>query len=551
MSNGVGLGGAYDATLERIKAQDGEKLKLAMATLMWVCHSERSLQADELCHALAVEIGSANFDPDNVPLMATLLGCCQGLITVDKEASTVRLIHYTLQEYLSDYPHLFSTAHSTIAETCLTYLNSRQVKRLPPYPLPDQQSMPFLKYSSRHWGTHAKREFSDGAMSLALELLSRYETHISATSVLKQSRGGYDFGDGFGGAGSSSLFSALHCASFFGIVELATTSVDNKACGINQRDCTGATPLLWAAENGHEEVVMLLLDQENVSSDEPDRQRRTPLWHAALSGHVGVVKTLLERKDVDPNYSDNLGWTPLMMSAVRGQEGLIKLLLERKDIDPSCQESLGRTALSLAAAVGKAGSVKMLLERKDVDPNCPDSLGLVALSWAAARGEEGVIRILLEQEDVDPNCRDLGGRTALWFAAGQGKEGLLKPLLERKDIDFNCQDNSGRTALWVACAFGHEGLVKLLLEQKNIDLNCPNNLGTTALHVATMLGHERLVKLLLEQKNIDPKNCRNNEGSVPLSSAFATAFEGIANPLVLLMLFALKDAHLNRPDNQN
>jgi len=87
-------------TLERIKAQDEEKTKLAMATLTWVCHSERPLQVDELCHALAVEIGATDFDPENIPSIDTLLHCCQGLIMVDKEASIVRLIHYTAQEYL-------------------------------------------------------------------------------------------------------------------------------------------------------------------------------------------------------------------------------------------------------------------------------------------------------------------------------------------------------------------------------------------------------------------------------------------------------------------
>jgi len=141
MNNGVGLGdtydalgGAYGASLERIKAQDRERAKLALATLMWVCYSERPLQVDELCHALAVEIGSQEFDPDNVPLIATLLSCCQGLITVDQKASTVRLIHYTLRECLSTHSDLFPMAHSTIAETCLTYLNSQQAGKLSPYP---------------------------------------------------------------------------------------------------------------------------------------------------------------------------------------------------------------------------------------------------------------------------------------------------------------------------------------------------------------------------------------------------------------------------------
>ena len=58
IKDGVGLGDAYGATLERIKAQDEERAILAMAALMWICYSERPLHVDELCQALAVEIGA-------------------------------------------------------------------------------------------------------------------------------------------------------------------------------------------------------------------------------------------------------------------------------------------------------------------------------------------------------------------------------------------------------------------------------------------------------------------------------------------------------------
>ena len=61
IKDGARLADAYGTTLERIHAQDEEKAKLAMATLTWVCHSERPLQVDELCHALAVEIGGNGF----------------------------------------------------------------------------------------------------------------------------------------------------------------------------------------------------------------------------------------------------------------------------------------------------------------------------------------------------------------------------------------------------------------------------------------------------------------------------------------------------------
>ena len=100
MTDGLGLGGAYSETLNRIKEQGEEESRLGMATLMWISHAERPLKVDELCHALGVEIGSTDLDGDNVPSLGKVLVCCQGLVSVDKKASTVRLIHFTLQEYL-------------------------------------------------------------------------------------------------------------------------------------------------------------------------------------------------------------------------------------------------------------------------------------------------------------------------------------------------------------------------------------------------------------------------------------------------------------------
>jgi len=149
---------------------------------MWILHFERPLNAEELCHALAVEIGSPNLNTDNVPSIRTLLMCCQGLVSVDKEASTVRLIHFTLQEYLRAHPELFGTAHSAMAETCLSYLTSHQVKALLTNPPPDLRSTPFLEYSSLYWGIHAQKDLSDYAKLLALKLFDDYNNHISINS---------------------------------------------------------------------------------------------------------------------------------------------------------------------------------------------------------------------------------------------------------------------------------------------------------------------------------------------------------------------------------
>jgi len=147
MTDGLGLRDAYAATLDRVKGQGGDKARPGMAALMWASHSGRPLKANEMCHALAVEIGFPDLSPDNVPSVGTLLACCQGLVTVDKEASTVRLIHFTLQDYLRAQPGLFGRAHSKIAETCLSYLNPRKINALLTSSS-NLQDTPFLEYPS-------------------------------------------------------------------------------------------------------------------------------------------------------------------------------------------------------------------------------------------------------------------------------------------------------------------------------------------------------------------------------------------------------------------
>ena len=378
-----------------------------MATLTWVCHSERPLQVNELCHALAVEIGEMDFDPENIPSIGTLLHCCQGLIMVDKEASTVRLIHYTVQEYLCTHPGLFSNPHSILAETCLTYLNSRQMKDLSPHSPPDHQGMPFLKYSSRYWGTHAKRELSDHARALALELLGQYEDHMAAVSLLEQVElPGYAKN-----IGTSSLFSGLHGASFFGIVEFVTAIINAEGCEINQRDFTSSTPLAWAARNGHVGVAKLLLGREDVDPNLADKYDRTPLGWAAINGHEGVINLLLEREDVDSNLLDKNHMTPLWCAAYNGHEDVIKLLLGREDVDPNRPNQAGLTPLNCAAGKGHEGVVKLLLGREDVDSNCPDNNHMTPLWAAAVEGHGGVVKLLLERA-VFAGVRGPGGAPA-------------------------------------------------------------------------------------------------------------------------------------------
>ena len=184
-ATGVGLENVYTQTLQRIQEQKGDRSRLGMEVLMWISHAERPLTISELCYALAVEVGTTDLNPENICPQDVVLRSCLGLVAVDSGTSTVRLIHYTLQEYLR-LPHIIPISNQTLARTCLAYLNYDHIKGLPADKVTNLRDMHFLEYSSLHWGMHAKKGLSDNVKSLAPELLSHYNVHISATLLFNR-----------------------------------------------------------------------------------------------------------------------------------------------------------------------------------------------------------------------------------------------------------------------------------------------------------------------------------------------------------------------------
>jgi len=177
---------------------------------MWVLYSERPLRAEELCHALGVETGSTDLDLENIPVLRTLLASCLGLVVVEAPSSTVRLVHFTLQEHLSCDQTLFLSPHSTIAAVCLTYLNFGCIRDLSPTLYPTPTATPLLEYASVYWGRHIRRGMTENIKILAPKLLHRFDEHISAQLLLMHynlDRGG---GPYFGEAGGPMGFSGLH-----------------------------------------------------------------------------------------------------------------------------------------------------------------------------------------------------------------------------------------------------------------------------------------------------------------------------------------------------
>ncbi|CAE7615646.1 CTTNBP2 [Symbiodinium sp. CCMP2592] len=130
-------------------------------------------------------------------------------------------------------------------------------------------------------------------------------------------------------------------------------------------DRDGFTSLMKAAQNGHEEVVRLLLEA-GAAQDLANNTGFTALMMASVNDHVEVVQVLLHGGS-DINLANYVGFTALMLASFRGYAEVVRLLLDA-GADKNLRVRNGKTALMLAFESG-AVEVVRLLEAPDVDKN--------------------------------------------------------------------------------------------------------------------------------------------------------------------------------------
>jgi hypothetical protein len=175
------------------------------------------------------------------------------------------------------------------------------------------------------------------------------------------------------------------------------------------------TPLSWAAGNGYNALVKLMLAKDDFDPDLKESQSGlTPLSRASQEGHDAEVKLLLETGKVKVNSKDHYGRTPLWWAAEGGYEAVIKLLLKTGQVDVDSKDHYGQTPLSLAAQGGHEAVIKLLLETGKVDVNFRYKDGQTLLVWAAQGGRNAMVKLLLETGKADVNFEDKNGRTPLW-----------------------------------------------------------------------------------------------------------------------------------------
>ncbi|KAJ4290853.1 hypothetical protein N0V90_010048 [Kalmusia sp. IMI 367209] len=420
----------YDDAMRRIWSQGEEDVALATRVLYWTSYALRPLTLLMLQHAIAIEPGDIFFDDAGIPDEEIMISVCAGLVTVDQESQTIRLVHYTTQEYFESirvtrFPH----AQISVTRSCLAYLcfqdfatpcktNEEIEERLNRYP--------FLAYAAQYWGEHARGEPEEKVKDLALALFRSHSKLCAVVQIMH-----YFTGPIQGSQETPRMVTGMHVAASFGLSTLVVSLLECDEVDVNLKDSLGRTALMLAVENGHASVVLQLVERDDVDINVRDLEDRTPLLHAVENGYTTAVEYLLRHPNIDVNAKDKYhGQTALWIAADKGYDAIVQLLLGRDELDANSKD---------------------------------DAYGHTPLWQAVERGQEEVVRLLLEQERVDVNARDKHyGRTPLYEAADRGNAAIVQLLLYRQDLDIGFTERYNRnTPLEQAYERGHASVVHL------------------------------------------------------------------------------------------
>ena len=558
---------AYDKVfhdaLARIDGQIESDKVLAKQVISWIALTKRPLTTAELQYAIAIEIGTSEFDAETFLEVESMISVCAGLVTVDEESRIIRLVHHTFQEYLDrTQGNWFERLEAEITTTCVTLLSFSAFDT--GFSRTDQEfeerlrSYPLYDYAARHWGYHASRALSldDAALDFLRDsakveaasqaMIAHQETWLARRSQEVPRR-----------------MTGLHLAAYFGF-ERASNALLNSGHASDPVDSYGRTPLSWASQGGHEAVVKLLLEND-VKADSKDNVSRTPLSYASQAGFKTTVELLLE-SGVEADSNDNFGRRPLSWAAEHGHEAVVKYLLNSGNVDANSGNLHDLTALSWAAMKGHQGVAKLLLEH-GVNPNLKDRTGRTALSHAAQSGHETIVKLLPGNDTTDPELKCACNRTPLAYAAESGHKAVVELLLANDRVNPDAKDDDGWTPLawaadegWVsvvglllktgrtnpksmnawdqtplsrAARNGHSGVIKVLLEEADVieTVDAHDITGWTPLLQAAKEGQEAAVQLLVTKGGANP-NHRDRDGRTPLSWAASLGHEAIARRLL-------------------
>jgi len=160
---------------------------------------------------------------------------------------------------------------------------------------------------------------------------------------------------------SAPTMSELHAAAKNGDMQQLDQSLAMPDANLEVTDCTGSTPLHYAAREGQEKAATVLI-QAGASLSARDAEGCLPLHGAASTGHPEVIRLLLHARS-DVCAVDIKGNTALHLAAARiwGGDEAGRLLLDTR-AEVNVKNVNGYTPLACADDWGSRAFTDLLRE---------------------------------------------------------------------------------------------------------------------------------------------------------------------------------------------
>jgi ankyrin repeat protein len=548
----IGLAENIGLTVKRIKSQHPQSIAqatLAMNVLLWLSHAKRSLKVSELQHAVAIrpeEICIRDMhDPD------FFVYYCFGLVVIEEETSIIRLVHFSVNEYLQKHcSEFFPNADDLLTCSCISYmfmhesvLNRRLCFGI--LPVADDEA-PFLTYAARYWGIHASNSVLSKTQKEVQLFCSRREFHAWARvldiDVVKK-----DTIDELEAQYVNASSSVLHAAAVYGLNYLVEEYL-RKCLPVNTTDYEKATPLMLAAACGRTDILKRQLAQPDIDAHRVDMEQHTALWYAVYrgqakcvqilllsgfdldinrgkpfslaSGGVGksaqygeIVSLLLSQNDLDSNcgYDNSVSAPPWYYLAIGWELDLLRRLVSRPDFDPwrrtppvklwpKFTQFIAETDYDYFLVdeswIRKVADLPAIFNLLDADERfCLPEFDMLFLMWPFvyyAFGED------IPYEDADE------GRTysykidwmLIWDDTNWTWRSILRRSLEANQLSLHTKDSKNRGFIHYLARQGKEEYLKFIL-QKGVAIDYKDSLGRTALYYAASKGHKKACDILI------------------------------------------------------
>ncbi|KAI4277771.1 MAG: hypothetical protein LQ337_001529 [Flavoplaca oasis] len=529
----------YDHALLRIESQNQGHRELAEKALRWVAYTYWRLTVRALQEALAIDPDETDFDEEAMTPIGLILDVCAGLLIVDKEYGTVRLVHYTAQDYFNTVQSTrFNNVHATIACDCVTYLSydcfqhpkdpsghgtedsakesndfeessdsedssdsqessdsevSSDFKKSSGGILTSFTKFSFLWYASKYWAKHAKVANPDAHLSTKIHQFLAGNPRV----ILEESRYLYS-----SDPRNTKLFKPRHSleiAVFFGLCDELKGFY--KDVGQVHALTDDLNPLHLAACNDQSSAIQVLLDH-GADIERRDRHGLTPLLDAIRSEALEAATALVDRgADVmaEATKSGNFMYldysTPI--SSVTGDllPQFLKLLLgagakiQTRDIFDKTPLMMGLTWMN------DVQTAEQLFKQHSVEQSREKKINSKILIFASENNCTKMVELLLRY-GADINSDNGHDQTALHSALEKGNIAQVNHLLAF-GAEFTPQHLSCDAPLLTAAkGFNEDCLLAVLRSGVDIDQQDLHS-EETALHTASRKGNHAGMKILL------------------------------------------------------